>query len=914
MKTLYLISLVLLCQTLCFNGNAQAKVFWAEGNLLHFYSINEDSTDMQLLYVDTIDSPENIFVYESKIYFNDKNTLKTVNKDGSNYKTLLVRESIITSLVIDTKAERIYWVEVGKSIYSSNLDGSDTQFLYKFSGQGGSVRSIAVDESNGLIYFANNNGIFRIKKNLQSDVQIIEDGLEIHKLRIDSDDKKLFWIDKRKNEVYRSSIDGTDIKVLSNILFARSPKDIFLDKEKGLVHILDIKGFNIKSVNYFGSPRQDLMSLGNGNSVIARYSIFYDFGENELFWSAISSNPFIKSKGKNDSSSKIVLQDSTSEITDVAIDPNQGRIYLTEKGILSMDIDGSNRQQLIDVDDDIFYAQVDNQKIYYFDESQMLKRADLDGSNIEMVLDTVFSSIPSIDVDADIMFSADVSSGFVKKVSLNTGKVKSLYDGAVVNKINFDNGNNSLFWIEMKPTFRRIMASDSMGNNLRTIYTTPNFISDIALDKAFEKVYWLEYLEGVGGIYSADYDGSNIKKIHSVRNVPLHIEVLSIFDFDQDGYLSDEDCDDTNALINPGQQEVPYNGIDDDCDPMTLDDDIDQDGYVLSEDCDDTNALVHPGQQEVPYNGIDDDCDPMTLDDDLDQDGYELSKDCDDTNALINPGQQEIPYNGIDEDCDPMTLDDDIDQDGYVLSEDCDDTNALINPGQQEIPYNGIDEDCDPMTLDDDLDQDGYVLSEDCDDTNALINPGQQEVPYNGIDDDCDPMTLDDDIDQDGYVLSEDCDDTNALINPGQQEVPYNGIDDDCDPVTLDDDLDQDGYLGDVDCNDDNPNIYPGAEEIPNNGIDEDCDGSDATTSTYEWGYSTVKIYPNPASEFITIDVSHPMNYWVALYDINGREIHRAKNIKQLFVDSFSPGIYVLELSDIASGNRILNRMMIKRK
>ena len=55
---------------------------------------------------------------------------------------------------------------------------------------------------------------------------------------------------------------------------------------------------------------------------------------------------------------------------------------------------------------------------------------------------------------------------------------------------------------------------------------------------------------------------------------------------------------------------------------LTLDDDLDQDGYVLANDCDDTDAMVNPGMTEVTYNGKDDDCNPPTLDDDLDQDGY----------------------------------------------------------------------------------------------------------------------------------------------------------------------------------------------------------------------------------------------------------------------------------------------------
>lgn len=37
--------------------------------------------------------------------------------------------------------------------------------------------------------------------------------------------------------------------------------------------------------------------------------------------------------------------------------------------------------------------------------------------------------------------------------------------------------------------------------------------------------------------------------------------------------------------------------------------DADEDGYFEGEDCDDEDPAVHPGAEEVPDNGIDDDCD-----------------------------------------------------------------------------------------------------------------------------------------------------------------------------------------------------------------------------------------------------------------------------------------------------------------
>ena len=103
-----------------------------------------------------------------------------------------------------------------------------------------------------------------------------------------------------------------------------------------------------------------------------------------------------------------------------------------------------------------------------------------------------------------------------------------------------------------------------------------------------------------------DFDGDKYGNLESKRSI-VNNDFVTGFIFDS------RDCDDTNPNVNPDQVEVAYNGLDDDCDASTLDDDFDGDGFNLDVDCDDNNPNVNPMAVEIPNNEIDEDCDGMDL-------------------------------------------------------------------------------------------------------------------------------------------------------------------------------------------------------------------------------------------------------------------------------------------------------------
>ena len=121
--------------------------------------------------------------------------------------------------------------------------------------------------------------------------------------------------------------------------------------------------------------------------------------------------------------------------------------------------------------------------------------------------------------------------------------------------------------------------------------------------------------------------------------------------------------------------------------------------------------------------------------------------------------------------------------------------------------------------------------------------------------------------------------------------------DDDSAPST---DLDGDGYtLEEGDCDDSNASVHPGVKTDGCDGIDEDCDGMDLTTIVYERENISIHIFPNPAAEYLQLELSAPIELEIRMLDPNGRQLQASRHISrsiQLNLVDLPSGLYFLEI------------------
>ncbi len=226
------------------------------------------------------------------------------------------------------------------------------------------------------------------------------------------------------------------------------------------------------------------------------------------------------------------------------------------------------------------------------------------------------------------------------------------------NEIHYD-----LEFISLEYAPNSIVTPSDVNYNI-----TLNYIGDQPLDTQLGL-----YIEGT---YLGTLDITNLQP----NQMTIYQGLLSNFNFFEGNFTVDVILDPSNTLQEPDELNNEGSFF-----LSVTCSDCDKDGYNNDVDCNDRNEDINPGAQEICYNGIDDNCNGLDnegennegcfdfyLDNDYDGDGVpgsskclcapefitqydtQNNKDCDDTNPSINQWAEEI-CNGEDDNCNGQT-------------------------------------------------------------------------------------------------------------------------------------------------------------------------------------------------------------------------------------------------------------------
>lgn len=203
---------------------------------------------------------------------------------------------------------------------------------------------------------------------------------------------KMYWTEGSPADfqIQRANLDGSNVELLVTGLVG--PSGIALDLATGKIYWTDTGTSKIQRANLDGSGVEDLLILG---VVFTPVDIALDVGASKLYWTESTPADFMIQRADLDGTNVELLVAGLVDPSGIALDVSAGRMYWTDLGtgkIQRANLDGSGVEDVVTtgVDQPVRIAiDVLASKLYWTEASPadfMISRANLDGSNIELLI------------------------------------------------------------------------------------------------------------------------------------------------------------------------------------------------------------------------------------------------------------------------------------------------------------------------------------------------------------------------------------------------------------------------------------------------------------------------------------------------------------------------------------------------
>lgn len=547
------------------------------------------------------------------MYWTDKDTgkIQRANLDGSDVEDLITGLRRPNVIALDLIAGKMYWTDsILAHIQRANLDGSNIELLDETGPSG-----IALDVLAGKMYWIDSvHGKMR-RANLDgSNVEDLGSSVRSARIALDLNSQKMYWTEYRNGRIRRANLDGSGRELIAaNVEYVSG---IALDlrscggpdcQPNGVPDECDICSGRSADCNANDTP--DVCDISDGASTDCNENGVPDECEAECNANGTPDECDIASGASadcngNDIPDECDLADGTSQdcCNDNGIpdecepecDPSlfPGRLYWTADRTINVATrEGCWAQELIadlgsprSIAVDFFADQI------YWTEAgtSMIRRAKLDGSNIEDLVTTGLESPTAIALDlvAKKMYWADDVTGKIRRANLDGSAVEDVVASSA-NSIAIDVVAEKLYW-SMWSVVRRANLD---GSGIEEVAVGFCDLRGVALDLNARKMYWAEnwklacgIFDGSGYIMRADLDGSNAEFIvgeflgPDIDSVAIDT-VANKLHWTLYGAMSRSDLDGSNIerniaqgvqdiVVDPGCRglDCQPNGIPDECD------------------------------------------------------------------------------------------------------------------------------------------------------------------------------------------------------------------------------------------------------------------------------------------------------------------------------------------------------------
>ena len=487
------------------------KMYWMDGRTgIHRADLDGSNVE-NLVSSAEIYLPRGIAldVAGGKMYWTDwgTNKIQRADLDGSNIENL-ISEGIVAprGIALDVVGGKMYWTDWDTNkIQRADLDGSNVENIVSE----GIVapRGIALDVAGGKMYWTDGGtGIQRADLDGSNVENIVSEGIEYPLgigIALDVGEGRIYWTAWIPSAIRRSDLDGSNVENLLTSLY--EPLFITLDSVGGKMYwaVYDQVGFGTDASAIY---RSDLDGSNVENVVGAKAGsreFMLDVDGGKIYWQSLDVHP--SWEGATDFILRADLDGSNVEVVASSLsaggglprllDIGEGKMYWAGKGtIYRTELDGSNAEVLVTGISHLwkFVLDLAGGKIYWMEDNEpvsqgskwisgIIRRIDLDGSNVEDLLDVV---------RAPWYFDP----------ALEVAKGKIYW----INSYEEDEGHIGT----------TILRADLDGSNVEVLVTGIS-AEQLVLDEVGGKMYWTDggtdSWSPDGTIQRANLDGSNVE-------------------------------------------------------------------------------------------------------------------------------------------------------------------------------------------------------------------------------------------------------------------------------------------------------------------------------------------------------------------------------------------------------------------